>query len=152
MNGTNFTGEFQDIPALIDSMNVWDPDGNWAHSNVGQSIVGGNPDNTYSNVMIIEALNFGTSSTLGTNSTAVPNGFSIQLDTGYHEVIIIDTDINCSDTLLAIVTCPDNSTICVGEVGTICIDTTSLDLSGPISSANKCLPGFGGWLSAFYPG
>ncbi len=133
VNGEVFSGEFSDIPALIDSLNTWDPNGNWMTASIGQFITGGASNTTYS-ALVIEAIDFGTTSTLGINFSAVPNGFSIQLDTGYHEVVIINSTINCSDTLIAMVTCSNSDNICVNETVTFCVDTAALDIVGPVSS------------------
>ncbi len=125
----SFSGEFADIDALLDSMNVWDPLGNWTFSTQGQYIVGGNSASNYGS-MEINAIDFGTTSFLGANFLAEPNSFALDLDEGFHEVIVTDTSINCTDTLYANVVCADPDTIYtqveVGEVDTLCLDISEL--------------------------
>ncbi len=139
VDGNTFTGEFEDIPALVDSMNVWDPMGNWMISSVGQFITGGQPNVTYSS-MVINAIDFGTVSELGINFNSIPNGYQLQLEAGYHEVVIIDTISGCADTLIAIISCTNSYNICVNEDASFCVDTSTLDIVGPIvSMTNVCL-------------
>ncbi len=129
INDSLYTGEFETIPDLVDSMNVWDPMGNWTISDVGLFIVGGNASNSYSE-LVINALNFGTTSVIAFNLRLTPLGFSIQLDLGAHEVIVRDTLTGCTDTLIANVVCTTTDTITttinVTQVDTLCFETTEL--------------------------
>ncbi len=138
VDGIMYSGEFEDIPALIDSMNVWDPEGNWELAPVGQFIIGGNSSSTYSS-MIIEAIDFGTSSELGINFTSIPNGYQLQLDVGYHEIVIADTLTGCADTLIAIIGCTNSFNICVNDEESFCVDATDLNIQGPVTNmTNIC--------------
>ena len=139
VNGTIFSGEFQDIPALIDSMNVWDPLGNWQISQIGQFITGGLSSSTYS-TMVINAIDFGTTSELGINFTSVPNGYQLQLEVGYHEVVVIDTVSGCADTLVAIIGCTNSFNICINDEDAYCVDIADLNLAGPVTSMINVCP------------
>ncbi len=139
VNGNTFSGEFADIPALIDSMNVWDPDGNWMIASVGQFIIGGAFGSDYS-TMIIEAIDFGSISNLGASNTFLPTGYELQLGVGTHEVVVIDTLSGCSDTLFAVVSCTNAFNICISDQVNYCIDTTTLNLTGTIASMTNVCP------------
>jgi len=84
VNGTVFSGEFLDVPALLDSMNVWDPTGNWQ--------------------------------------------------------LVVDTLSGCADTLIAIISCNNELNLCVNQEEVFCVDTTNLDLLGPIVSMTNVCP------------
>ncbi len=139
VNDSTFSGEFMDIPALVDSMNTWDPMGNWSIASVGQFVTGGSASSTYSSILI-DAINFGTVSELGVNFSAVPNGFQLLLEPGDHEVVIIDMSSGCSDTLSVTVTCADDYSVCVNGEGTFCVDESTLNLSGAVSSMVNICP------------
>ncbi len=141
VNGELFMGQFEDIPGLLDSMNTWDPMGNWTLSSLGQFILGGDQDNVYS-PMEIDAIDFGTTSILGINFIAEPNGFSIELDEGPHEVIITDTTTNCTDTLFVSALCTAPDTIYfpveIGDSDTLCLN--GLELVGNIDTMYNICP------------
>ncbi|MEL6868073.1 MAG: SprB repeat-containing protein, partial [Bacteroidota bacterium] len=138
---TTFTGEFLTIDDLLDSMNLWDPSGNWMLDTLGKSLFGGNPSSEYG-PMVIEALNFNTSSTLGVNFTLIPNGTAIQLNEGVHEVIVASAINGCADTLTAIVVCTNPDTvyvdIVVGQTDTVCV--SDIELIGPIDTIYNACP------------
>ncbi len=107
VNDTTFTGTFNTIEDLIDLMVQWDPAGNWILDSDNQFLDGGDPSIMYGQLMIIQTpLN--VSSDLPYNFGFDPQGFTIQLDTGFHEIIVTDTLNNCSDTVIVEVRClPD---------------------------------------------
>ena len=148
VNGTTFTGEFLDIPALIDSMNLWDPNGNWAQDpNGGQFIVGGEQGTVYSPIDVEIPL-LGVTSFLGYSIGIQPNGFYIEVEQGMHEVIVIDLTTNCADTAIVNANCgdflPDSfcDTTFVGVTETWCLDASLFP--GPILSVeNTCLDSSG---------
>jgi gliding motility-associated-like protein len=150
VNENTYSGEFLDIPALIDSMNTWDPLGNWSISSVGQFITGGDASSNYS-AILIDAINFGTISELGVNFSAIPNGFQLELMPGEHEIVIIDMASSCSDTLAVNVSCTDVINICVNDISTFCVDENTLNLSGPVSSMiNVCSESSDGSVDFIY--
>ena len=141
VNGLNQQGVFQDMDDLLDSMNLWDPNGNWQLDTSAKSIYGGNSNNTYTS-MIIEALNFSTTSTLGINYTFTPFNFGMQIPEGIHEVVLANAQNGCGDTLIANVLCtnPDTIyiTIDITDSDTICFDDT--ELIGPIDTIFNACP------------
>ena len=65
----------------------------------------------------------------------------IPVDTGFHEIIAIDTTTMCPDTLYALISCmPDDGythqsdTLCIGDSFDFYIDTTRLQLLGNITT------------------
>ena len=93
-----FTGLFTDIQALKDSMNLWDPNGKWKIDTVTQNIVGGVVGKPYGNMDIGQV---GTSATglLIPNIDYIAKNAGIRLSPGYHNVIFIDKQNGCADTL-----------------------------------------------------
>ncbi len=106
VNDTVFTGTFDDIPGLIDFMNLNDPTGNWMlNPNAAiQIIQGGNNANTYGE-MDINQVTFSITTQIRYSTGFDPMGFTIVIDTGFHEVIITDMTSGCSDTVSVTVTC-----------------------------------------------
>ena len=143
VNGTTFTGEFLNIPDLVDSMNLWDPNGNWElDPNGGQFIVGGAQGTVYSQIDV-EVTNLGVTSFLGYSIGIQPGGFFIEVEEGMHEVIIIDLATNCADTAIVNASCGDFlpesfcDTTFVGITESWCLDT-SLFPGDILSMENIC--------------
>jgi len=118
VNGQNFTGEFQDINALVDSMNTWDPVGNWFLDTDILIIQGGLPANEYGEMTIrTPATNSVTTLDLNTNLT--PTGTLITFASGNHEIILVDKNTACSDALVINQPCSDiisRDTLVVREI------------------------------------
>ncbi len=98
VNGSVFIGNFNNIPELVDSMNVWDPSGNWSDDPAGLRIVGGDFNTTYSATMEVSKVIGGSGSiVLGVDYR--PSNIAIELDTGYHEVILTYLPTNCFERI-----------------------------------------------------
>ena len=140
---TTYMGGFNDIFDLVDSMNIWDPNGNWQLDTLDKRIFGGFSGNDYS-TMRIRSLVVGSSDALGITFVDSPNSFAIQLDTGRHEVVVTSLLNGCSDTILAIVVCTMPDTIyidqIVGQSDTLCLDTTEL-IGNTFTITNECPDG-----------
>ncbi|MEM8907141.1 MAG: hypothetical protein AAGD05_04780, partial [Bacteroidota bacterium] len=124
-------GNFVSIQELLDSMNVWDPAGDWEQ--VGVSLVGGDFNNTYGSLVAsqfgIELVN--SEPTLNLR----PRGTQLALDTGFHELILMDSIAGCVDTFALHILCDDFSPLPTDTIplelllsftDTFCIDTTVL--------------------------
>ncbi|MCP4120126.1 MAG: T9SS type B sorting domain-containing protein, partial [Bacteroidetes bacterium] len=98
VNGTTFDGVFEDVRALRDSMNFWDPTGHWQLNEEMFVIMGGDPDNTYSDLQITQVMT-GAIATLGLDDALVPLGTEMQVDTGYHLIVLKELSSGCTDTL-----------------------------------------------------
>ncbi len=144
INGTMFSGQFNDLTALADSMNVWDNSTSWTYDQVAETITGANPDNTYSSLSIRELL---TSSLIVVPAAdvIVGGGTNIELAAGFHEVIFERPD-GCMDSIAITVACINPDTILadlvIGITDTICLDT--MDLAGNIIDIDNVCPGASG--------
>ncbi len=147
-DGNAFSGPFDSIPALVDSMNIWDPDGNWALDPVSLTISGGSSSNAYSS-LIISQMNTGIISELEVNLLLTPLGTSLTLDTGTHFIEILPIDDDCPVIILdVLVNCGAQPVVStdtvylftyVDSMLTYCIDTSEL-LGDFISVENICEP------------
>ncbi len=134
VDGTTYIAAFNDLFGLVDSMNVWDPSGNWTLDQNIPSILGGNPMSTYS-AQVIQNVT-GTPQTIGGSFFTFANAVSINLDEGTHEIIVVDTVGGCADTMLTTVICTITDTISITiieeQMDTICLN--DMDLLGPIDT------------------
>ncbi|MFK7809186.1 MAG: gliding motility-associated C-terminal domain-containing protein, partial [Saprospiraceae bacterium] len=98
---------FNNVQELVDSMNVWDPLGDWTLDN-NQFITAGNLVNTYGDLVISQLGSpFGI---YGLNIPIVAGGSAIALESGIHELVFTDTFTGCVDSVsleIACVACPD---------------------------------------------
>jgi gliding motility-associated-like protein len=127
---------FDNLQQLVDSMNVWDPAGNWVLDN-GTFIFGGDFNNMYGEIVISQL--GGPVGVYDINISEIPNGNSIGLAPGIHEVVFTDTFSGCIDTVnieIACVACNEYSgpgllfTFNCDEDGQICLDI-------PVSNVNN---------------
>ncbi|MGB1216651.1 MAG: SprB repeat-containing protein, partial [Saprospiraceae bacterium] len=130
VNGVEFSGEFLDIPALVDSMNVWDIGGDWENVDVASLISGGVPGNTYGNMTIHPLSDPQSVATLAFNDGISSNGVLLTVGEGAHEVIIVNNGVQgCTDTLALNVTCLNldvRDTLLLGSNTTFCLDSMQL--------------------------
>ncbi|HFA47922.1 MAG TPA: gliding motility-associated C-terminal domain-containing protein [Bacteroidetes bacterium] len=97
VNGTVFSGNFPDIQAMIDMMNVWDPTGNWTNNLFGLTINGGDPNSVYGDLVISD--NAGNTTPLEPVVIVLPLGSNLEV-TGYgpHQIMVTGAD-GCTDEL-----------------------------------------------------
>ena len=143
INGNVFSlSSFNSVAELVDSMNIWDPAANWELQ--GILIVGGDYANVYGDIVVSQ--NGSVAATANPNLQVVPNGVSIALEIGNHEVIVTDTTNGCSETILVSVGCPMIGgssidtliTLLETETDTFCLDLSTLDT---ITSITNLCPG-----------
>ena len=154
VNGVTFTGVFNTPLELADSMNVWDPTGNWQivvdPVNLTVFIVGGNPANTYGVMVVIQDLTQ-IQTDLGINTTFVPAGVAIYIPVGSFQLTVTDTVTHCSDQLTVELTCvaPDVmiDTVLVGGSDTFCLDLS--ELIGTVDTVFNNCPGSLGEIVTF---
>ncbi|MFK7983046.1 MAG: gliding motility-associated C-terminal domain-containing protein, partial [Saprospiraceae bacterium] len=106
VNEQNFSGEFLDIAALVDSMNTWDAVGNWVLNSEILIIQGGLPTNQYGELTIRTPLTTAIT-TLDLNTNLTPTSTLISFAAGNHDLILIENSSNCSDTLMISQPCSD---------------------------------------------
>ena len=109
INGELFSGTFEDISALVDSMNTWDVVGQWVLDASILIIQGGHPANVYGQMVIQTPLTSSTT-TIDLNTNLTPIGTLIEFSSGTHELILVDNSTTCSDTLRIIQPCTDSTT------------------------------------------
>ncbi|GEM_PF-2697679 len=137
-----FSFSFESIDALIDSMNLFDNDGQWqADPNGGPFIIGGTPNVSYGPMQVI-LLDLNISNTLGFNQQYLPTAFALPLTTGLHTVIATDTLSTCSDTIQAWVWCTLTDTLSLqwplNLQDTFCLSAN--ELAGPLTQALLACP------------
>ncbi len=142
---------FNTIDELVNQMNGWDPSGNWTFDPTTLNICGGNIDNEYETIFIVQDAT-GAVGEMDLNINATPQGTAIfwtEDDVGEHTLVLIDTITGCSDTLELTILCDVptittetlNDTIpncVVGQFGPLCADTT--ELPGNIISWESICP------------
>ncbi|MGK0389847.1 MAG: gliding motility-associated-like protein, partial [Maribacter sp.] len=142
-------GEFLTLSDLVDSMNVLDLGGNWIlDQSLAGSAVGGNTGAIYGNLTITVANNPSDSNTIivGTLQNALNISIGIAGE-GQHEVIIINNETLCPDTLIVNLACKGYvlyDTMTLGDSIYYCLDIVELidstDLMGNIVSLENVCP------------
>ncbi len=143
VNGQNFSGQFQNILSLVDSMNNWDPVGNWRLDTSILIIEGGLPANQYGEMRIRTPLT-NSETTLDLNTNLTPTGTLVSFESGMHELVLVEKQSTCSDTLTIIQPCTDETDrdttiiidLMVGAFDTL--DLSNIFGAGVTVSANQC--------------
>jgi hypothetical protein len=107
VNGTTRQiGAFQTVQELADSMNLWDPMGNWRIDASRFLIYGGDMRSQYGQMKITRLSNaaFGV---LELNTGLISNGVKLCFSRGLHTIIFQNNVLGCADTLRANVFCSD---------------------------------------------
>ena len=141
VNGTTFFGNVQDLASLVDSMNVWDPNGNWTNDLPTTSLNGGVSGSDYSD-LVISQVGVGTE-TLQALLIQVAKGSALTL-TGFgaHEVLVVASN-GCADTITVTLNPYQITTDTIylettlnTSISPICIGTE--ELLGNFTSMNFC--------------
>ena len=109
INGTDRSiASFNTIQQLVDSMNVWDPIGNWKIEPTVFTISGGSTRNTYGQMKITRLANraYGF---LELNLGIISNGIQMCVTSGFHSIMFRNNNSGCSDTITVRVACPDST-------------------------------------------
>ncbi len=152
VNGQTFTGSFDDVQELVDSMNLWDPIGDWmwVEQNGNVTIFGGWAGNTYGSLFVMQQLT-GAEAVLGVSAAFVPQGTAVQLPLGTHELVVVDTLTGCRDTVVATLACVGTDTVCVslvpGMVDTVCLSTA--ELQGALAEAYDACESLNGEIAVY---
>ncbi|MFQ5445976.1 MAG: Ig-like domain-containing protein, partial [Saprospiraceae bacterium] len=141
VNGEVHSGLFANLNVLADSMNVWDPAGNWVNLPGNTKITGGTGANTYSDMVI--SLLGGSTYTLLANAAGPPSDALLTVaGVGQHELILTAPD-GCADTILLLVNnfAVNTDTLFLStdmntSVGPVCLETT--ELLGAAQSLSLC--------------
>lgn len=140
VNGVAHTGSFANLQALVDSMNVWDPSGNWSLNAISQVIEGGLPGTDYSSLVLVAN---GQTFTLPISFMLAPFGSQMPIS-GFGSHLLVLTKANgCTDSVTVVleqhVVMPEIvllSTSPNTTLGPVCANTT--DLLGNLFSVNFC--------------
>ena len=92
---------FSTLQELVTAMNNFDPNGNWEID--AFILVGGDPDQDYGDLCILA-----NGSPLPPEPARLltePNGISLELDTGFHEIVIENSRTTCLDTFSLTLSC-----------------------------------------------
>ncbi|MEL6923059.1 MAG: gliding motility-associated C-terminal domain-containing protein, partial [Bacteroidota bacterium] len=149
VNGNFYSGQFEDLQSLVDSMNRWDSSSEWFINDNTFLLAGGDPGNIYGDLRISQ-IGTGRSTRLNENRLFLPNGSAIFLPVGQHEIVLRNVDTGCRDTLAIDVLCVGidvvYDTITVYNIDTLCLDT--LELPGTVVSIdNYCDDSSGEYVS-----
>ncbi len=152
INGTVYSGEYADINALLDSMNVWDTLGTWVFDpNVPFTIVGGFSENFYGPIISSKPGVVNSTSIMGTNYGLTPLGSEITIAQGQHLITIVDNISNCTDSVTLNIVCLQNDYMTLQTYtdisGSVCVDTS--DLVGDFSTLTNACPSTGVGVDIF---
>ncbi len=137
VDGVVFSGNFPNIKALVDSMNVWDAGCNWFLDPTTLTIRGGCFGKNYGNMQVTQLSTLGVA-VIELNLFLNPMGSQIFLLPGEHEIVV--NGPGCSDTLLVnvlinpqiqidtVVFVGNTDTICLSDYGFTDIDSVFVDL------------------------
>ncbi|MCP3932212.1 MAG: gliding motility-associated C-terminal domain-containing protein [Bacteroidetes bacterium] len=129
VDGQAFSGEFENIAGLVDSMNVWDANGNWMLDENSLFITGGVPGTSYSDMKVFAQMN-NSLTLIGLNFGLDPNGTVLNFSKGFYELILEDTVNQFLDTAYVTVSCQQNETVnytlSIDEQDIHCLDFTEL--------------------------
>lgn len=130
VNGEIFTGIFQNIPDLVDSMNLWDPLGAWQLDESSLLITGGFPGNAYTD-MDVTVISIQSPSFIGYNFGLDAQGTLFSFDAGFHEVIAADNISGETDTFYVSISCTSPDTVFIqlqsAQSGVYCPDVSELN-------------------------
>ena len=97
VDGVTYNGTVSSITELVDSMNVWDEGGNWVIVPEALIIEGGHVGGDYSRMEITFPTS-GIRSFLGYDTRLSPEGISIFLTEGFHQLVVSNV-AGCMDTI-----------------------------------------------------
>ena len=143
VNGQLFSGVFNDVPALVDSLSTWDTTADWALDANGSIIEGGSASSSYSAIEVTQTSN-GATAIVMLDTNQVPMGAGFSVTAGLHELIFTENGSGCADTINVEAMCIESSTfevtINVGESGEYCLDTSELpgSLEEPELNCTNC--------------
>jgi len=130
VNGQIFSGLVPDMAALADSMNVWDPAGNWQHAPVFAAISGGWMGQNYGD-MTIRHVSSQVNTFIQPNITFVGSDAKLEVEgTGIHQ-LVINAPNGCTDTMIVHIFNPEKDTLELvypvdSSMFNVCLDVSEL--------------------------
>jgi gliding motility-associated-like protein/uncharacterized repeat protein (TIGR01451 family) len=98
VNGNSYSGMVGDMQDLTDSLNQWNPTGNWILNAASFSITGGLNSDVFGNIEMV-------TDTLFAQMSLIPNGSQLSFSNGSHQLVLEDLFLGCFDTLNIVATC-----------------------------------------------
>jgi gliding motility-associated-like protein len=151
VDGQVFKGRIPTMTALADSMNRWDPRGNWSVDPATQVIIGGSNSRSYGSMVWKRANR--TVATFQPNRQFVPASLIVKLAAGQHTVVFIDKIRGCKDTARIDVVCNTqpivsnsykiDTVIFIGRKDTFCI--SNLVWASQTTIRNVCVGSYKGY-------
>ena len=128
VNGVMYSGTFVTIPDLLDSMNLWNPNGNWVLDNMNQTISGGETGLTYP-IMDVTVNSINSPSTIPVSTVSTYAGVEMNLTVGTHLVQVLENGGGmCLDSFFVNVVCVqpniENLTFEEDSVHIFCFDNS----------------------------
>lgn len=124
VNDSTFSGEFMVIADLVDSMNVWDPTGNWTLLPDVKKIIGGNFSSVYT-FMEVNVVQINAVAVLGYNPGSEPLGTAFYFEQGTHELVFTEILTGMTDTVFIYAACPQQ------DLDTLILQITDTELYCP---------------------
>jgi gliding motility-associated-like protein len=131
VNGQSFSNGplANSLQEIVDQLNKWNPQGNWKLDTVNLFFRGGDKANTYKTLDLTNQVLF-TEHRLGFNYATISNGTAFYFKKGIHNIVILENQTGCLDTVQAILHCGKvnivSTEIYINQNDTLCIDTKSL--------------------------
>ena len=119
-----------DVNDLVDSMNVWDPQGNWINDEVQNVIIGGVPGVTYGNLVLTQIAT-DLSATITTNVAPAFLGLIVQVN-GFGPHVLTATNPNDPD-------CTDSFTITLNEPQGGATTTETINITTGIDTPSELI-------------
>ena len=120
---------FGNVAALVDSMNTWNPSGNWTINPVQYFIQGGDHTKSYGDMRITQQQTLSVGNLLF-NVQLLPKATNLFIKKGASSIVFKNMITGCADTLSSVIACitPQHleSFLVVGQSDTMCIDGSQL--------------------------
>ncbi len=147
INGVSNSGTFNNINELLTLLNGWDANGNWTVDPYTFTIIGGDLNNEYGE-MVIQHNESGFTSSIAPHIGLQASSANLALTVGTHELVFTHYLTDCTDTITVEVTCPAEDvitttstierTIFNGEQEPICLEVG--ELPGTLVSIENVCP------------
>lgn len=106
VNEQKFNATIQTVQELVDSMQVWDPSGNWTIAPDLLQITGKFTMSKYGSLEVLQIAT-GASAILEVNSSLSPRGSLLNLPIGNNQLVIRDRDLGCEARATITVICQE---------------------------------------------
>jgi len=142
VNGTVYMANtVANINDIVDSLNLWDPNGNWELDTDNYMINGGDPNNTYGDLTVVQSFS-GIGAQMVVSFSLLPTGTALSLESGVHN-INVTYDGGCIDNMEVTVVCMTittdqiNESVLINDTDTVCLSLDEL-MGIPVSITNVC--------------